>query len=81
MIDIHTHILYGVDDGADTPEMSQIMLKDAATQGIDKIIFTPHYRPGIFKYDMRRWLRPCEKRSKLCERVFCRDRERAGSDG
>ena len=54
MIDMHTHILYGVDDGADTPEMSQIMLEDAAAQGIDKIIFTPHYRPGMFEYDIDR---------------------------
>ena len=65
MIDIHTHILYGVDDGADTPEMSQIMLKDAATQGIDKIIFTPHYRPGIFKYDIER-IRSVYDEVKVC---------------
>lgn len=65
MIDIHTHILYGVDDGADMPEMSQIMLKDAATQGIDKIIFTPHYRPGMFKYDIER-IRSVYDEVKVC---------------
>ncbi len=52
MTDIHTHILYGVDDGADTPIVSNGMLEDAISQGIDKIIFTPHYRPGMFDYDL-----------------------------
>ena len=34
MIDIHCHLLYGVDDGADTIEESVEMLKLAREQGI-----------------------------------------------
>lgn len=50
MIDIHTHLLFGVDDGPETIEESIAMLKDAKAQGIDAMILTPHYRHGMFSY-------------------------------
>lgn len=50
MIDIHTHLLFGVDDGPDTIEESIEMLKRAKAQGIDAMILTPHYRHGMFAY-------------------------------
>ncbi len=50
MIDIHTHLLFGVDDGAQTMEESIEMLKAAKAQGIDAMILTPHYRHGMFAY-------------------------------
>lgn len=50
MIDIHCHLLYGVDDGAKTPEISTEMLMDAASQGVTDLIVTPHYRQGMFPY-------------------------------
>ena len=52
MIDIHCHLLYGVDDGAEDRQMSVEMLKHAAGQGIRRVIFTPHYRQGMFKYPL-----------------------------
>ena len=50
MIDIHTHILPGIDDGAadmyDTLEMAQI----AVTSGVKGIVATPHCNiPGLYK--------------------------------
>ena len=45
-IDIHSHILPGVDDGSNSYEMSMRMLKCAANDGISKIILTPHNKPG-----------------------------------
>ncbi len=51
MVDIHCHLLYGVDDGAKTLDISRQMLKDAAAQGITDLILTPHYRQGMFVYD------------------------------
>lgn len=51
MIDIHCHLLYGVDDGAKDYEESVAMLEFAKTQGVDEIILTPHYRNGMFSYD------------------------------
>jgi protein-tyrosine phosphatase len=41
-VDIHSHILPGVDDGAQTTAQSLEMLRTAAEQGIGSIILTPH---------------------------------------
>ncbi len=46
MIDVHTHILPGVDDGAKTMADTRQMLKMAYDQGIREIIATPHYLFG-----------------------------------
>ncbi|WP_160725759.1 tyrosine-protein phosphatase [Bacillus sp. USDA818B3_A] len=42
MIDIHCHILPGIDDGAQTLEDSIKMAKEAEKEGIQTIIATPH---------------------------------------
>lgn len=46
LIDIHSHMLPGVDDGADSFEMSMRMLQCAAGDGITGVILTPHNKPG-----------------------------------
>ena len=45
MIDIHTHVLPGVDDGPKDWETSLGMLADCAKLGVKKMIATPHYYP------------------------------------
>lgn len=45
-IDIHSHILPGVDDGAKSYDISMQMLKSAFGDGISRIILTPHNKPG-----------------------------------
>ena len=45
-IDIHSHILPQIDDGAENFEMSMKMLRTAYADGTEKIILTPHYKPG-----------------------------------
>jgi len=43
MVDIHCHILPGIDDGASDLSVSLRMLDAAAADGIDTIFCTPHY--------------------------------------
>jgi len=43
MIDIHNHVLFGVDDGAKTLADSLNMLKEAKKMGFTELILTPHY--------------------------------------
>lgn len=45
-IDIHAHILPGVDDGSSSMEETRQMLQQAIEQGIGTIIATPHYAAG-----------------------------------
>jgi protein-tyrosine phosphatase len=46
MIDIHCHILPGVDDGAKSLADSFVMLQNAIQAGIHEIVLTPHYIKG-----------------------------------
>ena len=46
MIDIHSHILPGVDDGSENKETSLRMLGIAAASGVATVVATPHYDPG-----------------------------------
>lgn len=46
MIDMHCHIIPGVDDGSRDIEQSINMIKIAHEQGIEAMILTPHYKEG-----------------------------------
>ena len=46
MIDVHCHILPGIDDGAKSFDDSLYMLRKAEEAGITDIVLTPHYIPG-----------------------------------
>ncbi len=50
LVDMHCHLLYGVDDGAKTLEDSIHMLDVAVEEGVTDMILTPHYRHGMFPY-------------------------------
>lgn len=45
-IDMHTHLLPNVDDGAKSVEVTQRMLQMAYEEGIHEIIATPHFSMG-----------------------------------
>ena len=43
ILDVHSHILPKLDDGASTGKMSVEMLRAAVQQGVKRVIATPHY--------------------------------------
>lgn len=49
MIDIHSHILPGIDDGARSLEDSLAMAELAVAEGITHILATPHHKNGKFE--------------------------------
>ena len=48
MIDIHCHILPGIDDGAETIEESLEMARIALEDGTTTIVATPHQQNGVY---------------------------------
>lgn len=52
MIDIHSHILPGIDDGAATEQDSIDMARSAYAEGITTIVASPHHMNG--KYENRK---------------------------
>ena len=55
MIDFHTHILPGMDDGSSSSEESIEMLKALESQGVDGVVLTPHFY--AYKTDMNTFLK------------------------
>lgn len=49
MIDLHCHILPGIDDGAENIEASIAMAEKAISQGITHILCTPHHNNGRYE--------------------------------
>ncbi|MCH1940695.1 tyrosine-protein phosphatase [Holdemania massiliensis] len=50
MIDIHSHLVPGVDDGSQSLEESLALLKQAEEDGITELIMTPHFmKNGEFR--------------------------------
>ncbi len=49
MIDLHSHIIFGVDDGPKTIEESRQLLIEAFNQGVRTIVATSHRRIGMFE--------------------------------
>jgi len=52
LIDIHSHVLYGLDDGARTMEDSVAMVRMAAEHGTTDLVATPHANPN-YRFDPR----------------------------
>lgn len=46
MIDLHCHLLHGMDDGPDTLEESLELCRIAVSDGITRAVVTPHIHPG-----------------------------------
>lgn len=51
MIDIHTHILPNIDDGARSIEETFNLIKEAKNAGFEAIVSTSHYMEGYYETD------------------------------
>ncbi len=50
-IDLHCHWIAAIDDGARTTDESLAMLRGLRDAGFDRVVATPHMRPGMFDND------------------------------
>ena len=70
MLDIHTHMLPGMDDGSRSVEPSLAMLALEAEQGIDTVAMTPHFladREAPQQFLLRRQAAEYQLRSALAD--------------
>ena len=70
MLDLHTHILPGIDDGPKTWEDALSMLKAAAEDGITGIAATPHVKFGMFVSPRERVLELTAEMNKRAAELF-----------
>lgn len=76
MIDLHSHILPGIDDGSNTPEMSYKLLQMLSKQGVDTVVATPHFY--AYHNDPQTFLNNRKDAHKaLCD--YLHDREQVGA--
>ena len=64
MIDLHTHILPGVDDGVEDFEQAKIVAESAVKQGITHLVATPHYMKGRYELEPDEIVAKCKKLEK-----------------
>lgn len=48
MIDLHSHLLYGIDDGATDVQDAIELARTAVADGIEAMVLTPHVHPGRY---------------------------------
>ena len=61
MIDIHSHILPGVDDGVKTEDDAVEFARMAENDGVERIVATPHCKEGFYLNDRPTILREVKK--------------------
>lgn len=71
-IDLHQHILFGVDDGPSAMAEMAAMLDAAIKDGVKVIVATPHAYPGIRPFNRKR----C-KEALICARQYCMEKHYA----
>jgi protein-tyrosine phosphatase len=49
MIDLHSHILHGIDDGASDLKVAVEMARIAVDDGVEVMACTPHVLPGVYE--------------------------------
>ncbi|WP_163194452.1 tyrosine-protein phosphatase [Clostridium thermarum] len=55
MIDFHSHIMPGVDDGSSDIDMTMDMLENSLSQGVEYICATPHFIVGEYELQWEKY--------------------------
>ena len=66
-LDLHTHVVYGVDDGARTEEQMRAMLDAAVANGITTLVATTHATPGLEAFPQERYQRHLDAAQAYCQ--------------
>lgn len=69
MIDVHCHLLHGVDDGPDTLEESLDLCRIAVADGITRAVVTPHIHPGRWDNTRKSVRQACMDLQRQLERL------------
>ncbi|UFJ42497.1 tyrosine protein phosphatase [Brevibacillus humidisoli] len=67
MIDLHSHILPGLDDGAQTDEEAIRMARQAVADGITQMVATPHSQDGMHENEPARIVAAVNRFARLLE--------------
>ena len=68
LIDIHQHLIYGMDDGAKNRKRMFRMLDASAKQGVGIIVATVHVTPGAMNLDMDVYRERLAEANEYCRR-------------
>lgn len=66
-LDLHTHVVYGVDDGARTEEQMRAMLDAASANGITTLVATTHATPGLEEFPQERYQSHLDAAQAYCQ--------------
>ncbi len=65
--DIHSHFVYGLDDGAQAREDMELMLDAACADRVAVLVATPHVTPGLRPFDREAYARRLAEARAYCQ--------------
>lgn len=65
-VDVHHHILFGLDDGPKNSEGMKAMIDAACADEVRHIIATPHVTPGVAPFDKAAWANALAQANAYC---------------
>ena len=68
-LDLHSHILPGIDDGSKNWDMTEGMLQAAYRQGVRRIVATPHNYQENRKQDNENIRELCRRADELAQMI------------
>ena len=67
LTDIHQHLIWGMDDGANSRETMFSMLREAHRQGIKTVVATSHAEPGFQAFDIKSYTERLAEAQDFCK--------------